>query len=152
MLFTFPSRYWFTIGRVRVLRLGGWSPHVQTRFHVPRPTQGSPCALRLRGYHPLRQAFPGHSGHSYGSAGPRSLAATEGVSVDFLSSGYLDVSVPRVRSKNPMYSSYDTYLKVGGFPHSEISGSKDICRLPGAFRRLSRLSSPLTAKASTTCT
>ena len=51
-----------------------------------------------------------------------------------------------------MYSSYDTYLKVGGFPHSDISGSKDICRLPGAFRRLSRLSSPLTAKASTTCT
>ena len=29
-------------------------------------------------------------------ASPRSLAATDGVSVDFLSSGYLDVSVPRV--------------------------------------------------------
>ena len=28
---------------------------------------------------------------------PRSLATTEGVSVDFLSYGYLDVSVPRVR-------------------------------------------------------
>ena len=27
---------------------------------------------------------------------PRSLAATEGVSFDFLSCGYLDVSVPRV--------------------------------------------------------
>ena len=32
------------------------------------------------------------------SAGPRSLAATKGISVDFFSSGYLDVSVPRVRS------------------------------------------------------
>lgn len=31
------------------------------------------------------------------SAGPRSLVATEGVSIDFLSSGYLDISVPRVR-------------------------------------------------------
>jgi hypothetical protein len=31
--------------------------------------------------------------------GPRSLATTNGVSVDVLSSGYLDVSVPRVRSK-----------------------------------------------------
>ena len=29
-------------------------------------------------------------------AGPRSLAATEGISVDFFSSGYLDVSVLRV--------------------------------------------------------
>jgi len=31
--------------------------------------------------------------------GPRSLATTNGVSVDVLSSGYLDVSVPRVCSK-----------------------------------------------------
>jgi hypothetical protein len=31
--------------------------------------------------------------------GPRSLATTSGVSVDVLSSGYLDVSVPRVRLK-----------------------------------------------------
>ncbi len=30
-------------------------------------------------------------------AGPRSLAATRGISVDFFSSGYLDVSVPLVR-------------------------------------------------------
>ena len=35
---------------------------------------------------------------------PRSLATTSGVSVDVLSSGYLDVSVPRVRLKPPMYS------------------------------------------------
>ena len=31
------------------------------------------------------------------SASPRSLATTKGISVDFFSSGYLDVSVPRVR-------------------------------------------------------
>jgi len=40
---------------------------------------------------------------------------------------------------------------MAGFPHSEISGSKSVCRLPGAYRRLQRLSSPLTAKASTVC-
>jgi hypothetical protein len=51
-----------------------------------------------------------------------------------------------------MYSVYDTRLKAGGFPHSDISGSKVHCHLPEAFRRLSRLSSPLTAKASTVCT
>ena len=31
---------------------------------------------------------------------PLSLAATDGVSVDVLSSGYLDVSVPRVRFRH----------------------------------------------------
>ena len=35
---------------------------------------------------------------------PVSLAATPGVSVDFLSSGYLDVSVPPVASRGPMCS------------------------------------------------
>src|SRR5574343_83724 len=38
VLFAFPSRYWCTIGRSGVFSLGGWSPHVQTRFHVPRLT------------------------------------------------------------------------------------------------------------------
>jgi hypothetical protein len=39
-----------------------------------------------------------------------------------------------------------------GFPHSEILGSKPVCRLPEAYRRLPRPSSPVIAKASTTCT
>ena len=38
VLFAFPPRYWFTIGRLRVFSLGGWSPHVQTGFLVSRPT------------------------------------------------------------------------------------------------------------------
>ena len=38
VLFTFPSRYWFTIGRQRVFSLGGWSPRVPTGFHVSRGT------------------------------------------------------------------------------------------------------------------
>ena len=50
-----------------------------------------------------------------------------------------------------MYSVHDTQLMLGGFPHSEISGSQSVCRLPKAYRRLQRLSSPLTAKASTVC-
>ena len=48
-----------------------------------------------------------------------------------------------------MDSGWDTL--TGGLPHSEISGSTSICRLPGAFRRLSRLSSPVVAKAFTVC-
>ena len=39
-----------------------------------------------------------------------------------------------------------------GFPHSDICGSKLVCQLPAAFRRLPRPSSPVIAKASTTCT
>src|SRR5210317_997436 len=38
VLFAFPSRYWFTIGQSVVFSLGGWSPHVQTRYLVSRPT------------------------------------------------------------------------------------------------------------------
>ena len=45
-----------------------------------------------------------------------------------------------------------SYCLRSGFPHSEISGSKLICQLPEAYRRLSRPSSPVIAKASTTCT
>lgn len=37
-------------------------------------------------------------------ANPVSLAATQGIAFAFSSSGYLDVSVPRVRFKTPMYS------------------------------------------------
>ncbi len=44
VLFTFPSRYWFTIGRQVVLSLGGWSPQIPTGFHVPRGTRESPRA------------------------------------------------------------------------------------------------------------
>ena len=45
VLFTFPSRYWFTIGRQVVLSLGGWSPQIPTRFLVPRGTRELPRAV-----------------------------------------------------------------------------------------------------------
>ena len=58
-------------------------------------------------------------------------------------------------SLGSLYSAYIFSRKWplrAGFPHSDISGSKLICQLPEAFRRLSRLSSPVIAKASTICT
>ncbi len=39
VLFTFPSRYWFTIGQRGVFSLGGWSPQIPTGFHVPGGTR-----------------------------------------------------------------------------------------------------------------
>src|SRR5690606_1245556 len=82
-------------------------------------------------------------------AGPRSLVTTEGISVDFFSSGYLDISVHRVRLPY-LWIQYGIPLArwVSPFGHRRI---KACCQLPDAFRRLPRPSSPLTAKASTVC-
>ena len=91
--------------------------------------------------------------HIHDWPGPGSLATTTGVSVDVLSSRYLDVSVPWVRLKPPIlfgdfipsldnWKSKTSRLGLkhccsnpkirdlgvpaieGGFPHSEIRGSK----------------------------
>ena len=87
VLFTFPSRYWFAIGRQGVLRLGGWSPHVQTGFHVPRPTLTVDLSTAT-GLSPISPSFPTGSPLWSTRPGPRSLATTNGVSVDVLSYGY----------------------------------------------------------------
>ena len=64
---------------------------------------------------------------------PRSLATTYGISVDFSSSPYLDVSV---RAVPPVYL-FIQYTVTGsspaGFPHSDISGSMRMCRSPKLF-------------------
>ena len=80
-----------------------------------------------------------------------SLAATKEISIDFFSSGYLDVSVLQVCLYHPIYSGEDTLLMQSEFTHSEISGSKFVYQLTEAYRRLLRPSSPYAAKASTTC-
>lgn len=135
-------------------------------------------ALRVRGYHPLRPGFPDrfHLSHIHHWPGPRSLATTNGVSVDVLSSGYLDVSVPRVRFKplciqdlipscdnwnsktlrpriphgnpeaRPQSSSHRRW--VSPFGNSRI---KACSQLPVTYRSVPRPSSPLSAKASTEC-
>ena len=55
VLFTFPSRYFFTIGHQFVFRLGGWSPRLPTRFLVSRGTLDTPVSFifRIRGLYPL---------------------------------------------------------------------------------------------------
>ena len=39
VLFAFPSRYWFTIGQMRVFSLATWSWRFHAEFHVLRGTQ-----------------------------------------------------------------------------------------------------------------
>ena len=61
VLFTFPSRYWFTIGHQGVFRLRGWSPRIHTEFLGLRATweharESRGC--RVRDCHPLWRNFP----------------------------------------------------------------------------------------------
>jgi hypothetical protein len=57
VLLTFPSQYWFTIGRLRVFSLGGWSPHIQTGFHVSRPTCRAPSSTAVLSHTGLSPAM-----------------------------------------------------------------------------------------------
>ena len=89
VLFTFPSRYLFTIGHQGVFSLGGWSPHVQTGFHVSRLTQGSQIPIAYGAItHIAGLSRPFCYRISNHWAVPRSLATTSGISVDVCSSGY----------------------------------------------------------------
>ena len=67
----------------------------------------------------------------YPSAGPISLATTLGVSVDFLSYRYLDVSVPCVRSFYTMYSCEGTTHVVGS--PIRISADQYLFTAPRSF-------------------
>ena len=74
-----------------------------------------------------------------------SLAATLEIDVSFSSSGYLDVSVHRVPFHTLWIGVWIPGVCPGGFPHSEISGSMDICSSPklfAAYHVLHRLSVP----------
>ena len=132
MLFTFPSQYLFTIGLSGVFSLGGWSPHIQTGFHVSRPTHlSSMYAFKIRGYHPLWLFFPEHSSKhikTFGLIRFRSPLLTESLRFLFLrvlrcfSSPGLLPALRRV-----------IHLQCIGLPHSDISGSIRVCQSPELF-------------------
>ena len=102
----------------------------------------------------IASAFAGPQPHGACSlvwATPTSLAATMGIDFSFSSSGYLDVSVPRVPSWQTMDSSAgdsSSSCRVSPFGHQGIYAC---LRLPLAFRSLPRPSSALGALASTLC-
>ena len=59
-----------------------------------------------------------------------SLAATLEIDFSFSSSGYLDVSVPRVPLHALWIGAWIRRVYLRGFPHSEIHGSQAICASP----------------------
>ena len=118
-------------------------------------------AFRLRGSHPLWQAFPDLSAKLVCRDDrpqprrinpsvwplPRSLATTYGISVDFSSRSYLDVSVqivPHVHLFDSMHVTWILSMWVTPFSTPRIDG---YLLLPVAYRSLSRLSSAPGAKA-----
>ena len=118
--------------------------------------------FRIRDFHPLWSPFPWGSPKLWQCVMqsatprvllplvwplPRSLATTYGISVDFFSSPYLDVSVQAVPLiclwiQHMMTERY--FGRISPFRHPRINA---YLRLPAAFRSLSRLSSAPSAKA-----
>ena len=182
VLFTFPSRYWFAIGRRRVFRIGGWSPRLRAGFPVAGPTRDrrhavrrasptglSPCSAGLpRPFgcapdlsprpgpwgpgrlppQPRRTSAPRLSRSLRFGRRPLSLAATRGISVDFSSSAYLDVSVRRVAPRSVcvrLRAPGHCPRRVPPFGHPGIAGR---LLLPRDYRGLPRPSSASCAKAS----
>ena len=119
---------------------------------VPRVStySGSRCAFSLFPYGAFTLSgwlSQNHSGKIKGSR-PRSepqhartlvwalslsLAATQEIEFSFSSSGYLDVSVHRVPFHTLWIGVWIPGVFPGGFPHSDISGSMDICSSPKLF-------------------
>ena len=106
-LFTFPSRYLFTIGPTGILRLRGWSPCLPRTdmpwysSHLPKKGAFLRSRTGLSPFsHGIRTIFEDAKKVSLFQKKerprPGSLATTAGISVDAFSSGYLDVSVPQV--------------------------------------------------------
>ena len=116
--------------------------------------------FRIQGYHLLWPHFPmcstiqsffySHTGVLQPQtnlvwAVPLSLATTKGIDFSFSSSGYLDVSVHRVPLHALWIGAWIHEVLSCGFPHSEISGSSDICSSPklfAAYHVFHRLSVP----------
>ena len=143
---------------------------------VLRNSRNEAVQFRLRGRYPLRRAVPCASPTThlcnsstrrqadhpepYNPAAttaaachiatvwalPLSLATTQGVEVSFLSSGYLDVSVPQLASSHPMYSDASTSaLPLVGFPIRRSRGQRSVSTSPGliaAAHVLHRLLAP----------
>ena len=115
---------------------------------VLRCRLASQPSFRVRVCHPLRTHFPEGSatltvaarrrsynpGRGFATApvwaDARSLATTCAIIIIFSSSGYLDVSVPRVR---PPPHRRCGGIAPAGFPHSDIRGSRGICPSPRLF-------------------
>ena len=163
VLFTFPSWYWFAIGHRLVFSLGGWAPRIRTEFHVFRPTWDPTRAARGFGYGAFtlyRRPFqavplprgdptswsrnPGEQAPRFGLLRVRSPLLAQ--SLLFSSPAGTEMfHFPASRLDGLFIHPPMTVSSTAGLLHSEILGSKRVCRSPGliaAYRVLRRLAMP----------
>ena len=93
---------------------------------------GFPKTILLNLLNQLCGPNPGMHASRFGLFRFRSPLLTES-HVVFSSSGYLDVSVHRVPFHTLWIGVWMTGVCPAGFPHSDISGSMDICSSPKLF-------------------
>ena len=163
VLFTFPSRYWFAIGRRLVFSLGGWAPRIRAGFHVSRPTWDpgrglggfAHGAVTLCGG-PFQALALAASLLCAGPATPPGRPGGLGVvrvRSPLLAESLLSSLPPATemfhfagsRARRPMDSGGGAPLAGGGLPHSDTPGSGAACASPGIFaacRVLRRLPPP----------
>ena len=159
MLFTFPSRYSFTIGLTGVFSLAGWSRRIRAGFHVSRVTQDtarsrlasrtglSPSVTELSRTFRSRYKYHGavlQPRHCVATAPvwalPRSLATTGGIiSLFSLPRGTKMFQFPRFASLPQGSDDRPSDGRVVPFGNLRVRGH---LHLTGAYRSLSRPSSP----------
>ena len=167
VLFTFPSRYCFTIGHTVVLSLTRWSSQIHTEFHVLRATRDTARStyLSITGLSP---SVARHSNVSSRLVDPYCCPTTPIVKTiglgyspfarHYLGSHYCFPFLRLLRCfsspgwpLHPMFSGAgdrSSTCQVFPFGNPRIDG---YLPLPAAYRSLSRPSSPSRAKASTVC-
>ena len=161
MLFTFPSRYWFTIGLLGVFSLTGWSRLIRAGFLVSRLTQDDATATHAShtGLSPskagLSRPFRSHSLSDIAFLQPRHRRNDTGLGSSpvarhywgnhclfSLPGGTKMFQFPPFASCNSLQ---DVKLMLDGLSHSDIRGSKVICTSPqlfAAYHVLHRLQEP----------
>ena len=158
MLFTFPSRYWFTIGLSGVFSLAGWSRRIRSGLLVSRLTQDTAMNYKhtCTGLSPSMITFSKVFHFVYcikiAVLLPRKCRNTPGLGFSPVARRYwgnhccfLLLQVLRcfssLRLPTLRYSTSSMYWVVP-FGNLRIKG---YLHLPGAYRSLSRPSSPLRA-------
>src|SRR3954471_11224805 len=139
VLFTFPSRYWFTIGLSGVFSLTGWCRQIPTRRLRPRGTQDPTKSMSLTctGLSPyiarLPILFHFISLYHIVVLQPQSCRNKTGLGSfpfarHYLGNHYYFLFLCLLRCFSSAGSRiYATSLQLARFPHSEIYGSIHIC-------------------------
>ena len=150
VLFTFPSRYSYTIGLTGVFSLAGWSRRIHAGFHVSRATQGSamPSEASRKGLSPALAGLsrPFRSPRNVQHRGPTTPARPRPRGF-----GLLPVRSPLLRES--LLFSLPAGTKMFQFPafasrfkrDDSLSGSQAVCAYPrlfAAYHVLLRLREP----------